>query len=409
MGVNFNLANFTYEAVNESGKKLKGMVKAQNKQLAITELRGRGITIRSIQEQRKTTMDLEIHIGRAVKLEDFVIFCRQFATLIRAGIQIDQAVSILEDQSTSKYLKAALGDISEQIRSGHPLSKGMGEHPKVFPDMFVNMMASGETGGNLDEVLERMAEHYEKEHKTVQKVKSAMTYPIVVLVIAIVVVIFLLLKIVPTFADMFLEQGSELPLITKFVMSSSDAIVHYWWMFLAGVIGIIVLYRSFASSEEGKYWIDTIKFKIPVFGIILKKAAVARMTRTMSSLFVSAVPVLQALDVTAKVVGNRVIAKVLRDAKDSLQQGKMLSEPIQKSGIFPKMVVQMLIIGEETGQVDNMLAKIADFFEADVDQSVDRLKAVIEPLMLLFISSIVGVIVAAIMSPMFKMYDNFLG
>ena len=161
-------------------------------------------------------------------------------------------------------------------------------------------------------------------------------------------------------------------------------------------------------GEEGKFWIDTIKFKIPVFGIILKKAAVARMARTMSSLFVSAVPVLQALDVTEKVVGNRVISKVLREAKDSLQQGKMLSEPIQKSGIFPKMVVQMLIIGEETGQVDNMLSKIADFFEADVDQSVDRLKAVIEPLMLLFVSSIVGVIVAAIMSPMFKMYDNFL-
>ncbi|MGG1515072.1 type II secretion system F family protein [Paenibacillus oryzisoli] len=402
------MATFTYEAVNESGKKLKGNLKAQNKQTAITELRGRGMTIRSIQENKATAMDFEIHFGRAVKLEDFVIFCRQFATLIRSGIQIDQAVAILEDQTTSKYLKAALGDISEQIRSGHALSKGMGDHPKVFPDMFVNMIASGETGGNLDEVLDRMAEHYEKEHKTIQKVKSAMTYPIIVLIIAIGVVIFLLLKIVPTFADMFLEQGSQLPMITRFVMGSSDAIVKYWWMFLAGLIGLIVLYRSFAAGEEGKFIIDQLKFKIPIFGIILKKAAVARMARTMSSLFVSAVPVLQALDVTEKVVGNRVIAKVLREAKNSLQQGKMLSDPIQKSGIFPKMVVQMLIIGEETGQVDNMLAKIADFFEADVDQSVDRLKAVIEPLMLLFVSGIVGVIVAAIMSPMFKMYDNFL-
>lgn len=402
------MANFTYEAVNEQGKKFKGIVKAQNKQSAISELRGKGMTIRSIQENAKTSMDKEIHFGRAVKLEDFVIFCRQFATLIRAGIQIDQSVSILEDQSTAKHLKAALGDILEQIRSGHSLSKGMNDHPKVFPEMFINMIASGETGGNLDDVLDRMAEHYEKEHKTVQKVKSAMTYPIIVLFIAIGVVIFLLIKIVPTFADMFMEQGSELPWITKFVMSSSDAIVHYWWIFLAGLIGLIFLFRAVASSEEGKFMIDSVKFRLPVFGIILKKAAIARLTRTLSSLFVSAVPVLQAIDVTEKVVGNRVIAKVLRESKDNLQQGKMLSDGIAKSGVFPKMVVQMLIIGEETGQVDNMLAKIADFYEADVDQSVDRLKAVIEPLMLLFVSLIVGVIVAAIMSPMFKMYDNYL-
>jgi type IV pilus assembly protein PilC len=402
------VANFTYEAVNESGKKLKGMLKSQNKQMAITELRGRGMIIRSIQEKSATAMDKEIHIGRAVKLEDFVIFCRQFATLIRAGIQIDQAITILEDQSTAKYLKAALGDISEQIRSGHNLSKAMSDYPKVFQEMFVNMIASGETGGNLDDVLDRMADHYEKEHKTVQKVKSAMTYPIIVLIIAIGVVIFLLIKIVPTFADMFLEQGSELPMITKFVMSSSDAIVHYWWMFLIALVGLVFLFRTMAASNEGKYWIDMMKFRLPVFGIILKKAAVARLARTLSSLFVSAVPVLQALDVTEKVVGNRVVAKVLRESKDSLQQGKMLSEPFAKSGIFPKMVVQMLMIGEETGQVDNMLAKVADFYEADVDQSVDRLKAVIEPLMLLFVSGLVGVIVAAIMSPMFKMYDNFL-
>lgn len=402
------MANFAYEAVNESGKKLKGNLKAQNKQTAITELRGRGMIIRSIQEKSATAMDKEIHFGRAVKLEDFVIFCRQFATLIRAGIQIDQAITILEDQSTAKYLKIALGDISEQIRSGHNLSKAMGDHPKVFPEMFVNMIASGETGGNLDDVLDRMADHYEKEHKTVQKVKSAMTYPIIVLIIAVVVVIFLLIKIVPTFADMFLEQGSELPMITKFVMASSDAIVEYWWMFLAGLIGLGLLFRTLNAKEEGKYWIDSIKFRLPIFGIILKKAAVARLARTLSSLFVSAVPVLQALDVTEKVVGNRVVAKVLRESKTSLQQGKMLSEPFATSGIFPKMVVQMLMIGEETGQVDNMLAKIADFYEADVDQSVDRLKAVIEPLMLLFVSAIVGVIVAAIMSPMFKMYDNYL-
>jgi type IV pilus assembly protein PilC len=402
------VANFAYEAVSESGKKQKGVLRAQSKQAAISELRGKGLVIRSIQEKRATMMDREIHIGRAVKLEDFVLFCRQFATLIRSGIQIDQALSILEDQTSAKKLKAALGDVSDQVRSGHALSKSMGEHPRIFPEMFINMVASGEAGGNLDDVLERMADHYEKEHKTLQKVKSAMTYPIIVMIIAVIVVIFLLVKIVPTFADMFKEQGAELPWITRFVMGSSHAVASYWWLFLAGVFGLVFLYRVIMANERGRYWIDGIKFRLPIFGIILKKAAVARLARTMSSLFVSAVPVLQILDVTEKVVGNAVLAKVLRESKTSLQQGKLLSDPFSKSALFPKMVVQMLVVGEETGQVDKMLAKIADFYEADVDQSVDRLKAVVEPLMLLIVSTLVGIIVAAIMTPMFKMYDNFI-
>ncbi|WP_438448155.1 type II secretion system F family protein [Gorillibacterium sp. sgz5001074] len=403
------MPNYAYEAVNETGKKLKGVYNSASKSQAISELRAKGYMIRSISEKADTLMDKQISIGRAVKLEDFVIFCRQFATLIRSGIQIDQAVGILEDQTVSKSLKKALNDVHSQVLNGHQLSKAMGEHQRVFPDMFVNMVESAEAGGNMDEVLERMADHYEKEHKTIQKVKSAMTYPIIIIIIAIAVVIFLLIKIVPTFANMFQEQGAELPWITQFVMKASDIVTSYWWVFLLVVIGSGLAYKIvFSRDEQVQFLIDKAKFKIPVFGIVLKKAAIARLTRTMSSLFVSAVPVLQALEVTEKVVGNRVLAKVLRDARDSLSQGKPLSEPFTTSGHFPKLVLQMLYIGEETGQVDKMLMKIADFYEADVEQSVDRLKAVIEPLMLLMVSSVVGIIVAAIMSPMFKMYETFL-
>lgn len=402
------MPHFVYEAVNDSGKKVKGTVQALSKQSAIAELRNRNLIVRSVQETKFTLMDKEIQIGRAVKLVDFVIFCRQFATLIRAGIQIDKALSILEEQTTSKRLKAALGEVTEQIRAGHALSKAMGEHPRIFPEMFINMVASGETGGMLDEVLDRMADHYEKEHKTIQKVKSAMTYPMIVLALAICVVIFLLTKIVPTFAGMFEEQGAELPWITRFVMGASDMVAHYWWMCLLMLIGAGLLLRTVAAKEEGKYWLDSLKFRIPLFGIILKKAAIARLARTMSSLFISAVPVLQALDITGKVVGNLVLTKVLREAHSSLQQGKLLSESFVNSGLFPNMVVHMLIVGEETGQVDKMLAKVADFYETDVEQNVDRLKAVVEPLMLLVVSTVVGFIVAAMMTPMFKMYDNFL-
>ncbi len=402
------MPNFAYEAVNDSGKKVKGTVRALNKQSAIMELRNKGYMIRSVQERAATVMDAEISVGKAVKLQDFVIFCRQFATLIRSGIQIDQALGILEAQSASKRLKLAIGEVSDQIRNGHNLSKGMGDHPKIFPAMFVNMVASGETGGNLDEVLDRMADHYEKEHKTIQKVKSAMTYPIIVLIIAIAVVIFLLLKIVPTFTELFNDQGATLPWITRFVMGASNAVAHYWWMFLIVLTGAVLMVRSILSTEEGKLLRDKLKFRIPVFGAILKKSAVARMARTMSSLFMGAVPIIQILEVTEQVVGNRLLGAVLREARDSLQQGKLLSEPFTKSGLFPPMVTQMLIIGEETGQVDKMLSKVADFYETDVDQSVDRLKSVVEPLMLLIVGCIVGIIVAAIMSPMFKMYENML-
>ncbi|WP_136604239.1 type II secretion system F family protein [Paenibacillus dokdonensis] len=402
------MPSFYYEAADSQGKKIKGFYAASSKQAAINELKGKGFTLRSIVEKKQTALSTEISIGRAVKLQEFVIFCRQFATLIRSGIQVDQALSIMEDQTTDKKLKAAIIDVHDQIRNGHSLSKALAEHPKIFPDMFTNMVNSGESGGHLDDVLDRMADHYEKENKTIQKIKSAMTYPIILIFVAIGVVIFLLMSVVPTFASMFAEMGEELPLITRAVMSASDIILHYWWAVLIVVVGIIVGIRFYLSTDEGRYQYDKFKFQIPVFGPVFKKAAIARLTRTMSSLYTSGVAVLQTLDITSRVVGNKVISKVLLDSKQSLQEGKLLSEPFAKSGMFPPMVIQMVIVGEETGQLDSMMGKVADFFESDVDQSVDRLKAIVEPMMLLLVACLVGIIVAAIMSPMFKMYDNFL-
>lgn len=402
------MPNFYYEGVTEREKRIKGNHRSLSKQAAIQELRSKGYSIRSIDERPESFLTNEITIGRAVKLEDFVIFCRQFATLIRSGIQIDQSLSILEEQTAAKRLRSALYQVHDQIRSGHSLSKAMSDHPKIFPEMFINMVHSGESGGHLDDVLERMADHYEKENKTIQKIKSAMTYPIILIIVAIGVVIFLLTSIVPTFANLFSEQGQELPWITKFVMGCSDFIVDYRWIVLLGLLVGLLGFRLFIGTEDGRYKVDQLKFKFPVFGIVFKKAAIARLTRTMSSLYSSGVSVLHALDITAKVVGNRVLVRVLQESKHSLQQGKQLSEPFARSGLFPAMVIQMIIVGEETGQLDKMMGKIADFYENDVDQSVDRLKAVVEPVMLLIIACLVGIIVAAIMSPMFKMYDNFL-
>lgn len=402
------MPQFIYEAVTANGKKVKGIHRTVSKTAAIQELREKGLIIRSVQEKKAGLMDREITLGRPVKLEHFVLFCRQFATLIRSGIQIDQSLEIMEEQTTSKNLKAALGDVTEKVRNGLQLSRAMSDHPKIFPEMFINMVASGESGGNLDEVLMRMADHYEKEHATIQKVKSAMTYPIIVLVLAVCVVIFLLLKIVPTFANMFEEQGVELPFVTRAIMFASDFVVHFWWLMLLVVVGIVFGLRLLAGTEEGKLALDKFKFRMPVFGSVFLKAAVARMSRTLASLYNSGVPVLQSIDITAKVVGNRVLGQVLADSRSSLSEGKQLSEPFEQSGLFPKLVISMLRVGEETGQIDHMLLKVAEFYENDVDQTVDRLKAILEPLMLLVVAGVVGFIVLAVMTPMFTIYETFL-
>lgn len=399
---------FSYEAVNESGKRVKGMLQASNKQAAISELQNMKLLIRSVQEKNPGLLGKEIHIGNPVKLKDFVVFCRQFATLVRAGVQLDRALDILEDQTPGKAMKQAIRDVQSQVVSGSQLSVAMKRHPRIFPEMFVNMVMSGEAGGQLDEVLERMAMHYEKEHQTVQKVKSAMTYPAIVMVLAIGVVIFMLMKVVPTFASMFDDQGMELPLITKIVMGASDFVVAYWWVMLLGTIALILGFQVAFAGENGKLMLDKLKFRLPLFGVVLRKAAIARLARAMASLYTSGVPLIEALAVSGKVAGNRVVRLVLENARLSLSEGRQLSEPFRSSGLFPKMVTSMLVIGEETGQIDGMFSKIADFYEEDVDKTVDQLKASIEPLLLLFVSGIVGIIIAAMMTPMFKMYENFL-
>jgi type IV pilus assembly protein PilC len=402
------MPNYYYEAVSNSGKRLKGFHRSLSKQAAIQDLKSRGYAIRSIQEKAASVWSSELTIGRAVKLEHFVIFCRQLATLVRSGIQLDRSLEIMIEQTKAKKLRDGLAHVLEQIHSGNSLSKAMSEHPKIFPEMFVNMVESGETGGHLDDVLDWMAESYEKENETVQKVKSAMAYPVLLIITAIGVVIFLLIKIVPTFVSMFNDQGEQLPWITRLIVWASDWVMSSWWIVLIVLIILVLLSQVLVNNEQGKYYVDLLKFKIPIFGVVFKKAVIARMARTMSSLYANGVSVLQSLDITGRVVGNRVLSKVLLEARHSLQQGELLSTPFAISKLFPPMVIQMIIIGEETGQLDKMLGKVADFFEADVNHSVDRLKAVVEPLMLLLISVVIGIIVAAVISPMFTMYENYL-
>lgn len=403
------MPNYAYEAVNAAGRKVKGVIHSVSKQAAIRELRHMQLDVRSVQEREERFWDRDIPFGKRVGLKDFTVFCRQFAALLSSGVQIDKALEIMEEQTANKVLKVSLRDLLDQVSGGMPLSAAMRRHPRIFPDLFVNMLMSGEAGGRLDETLERLAGHYEKEHKTVQKVKSAMVYPVIVLLFSVAVVVFLLTSIVPTFVSMFESQGQELPAVTRLIMRASGFLAEWGWLIGIGIAAAVILFRVAAARDRGREMADRLKFRIPLFGAILRKAAIARLTRTLASLYSSGVPLLEALAVAGRVTGNRVLAGVLESARDSLAEGRQLSEPFLKSGEFPKMVTSMLVIGEETGQIDRMFGKIADFYENDVEQSVDRLKSLVEPLLLLLVSGIVGLIISAVMSPMFKMYENMLG
>ncbi len=397
---------YKYVGRTSRGTMKKGIVDATNKQMAITRLRSQGINPREIEES-KSVLHKELSFGGKVKNQDFVIYSRQFATLIRAGVSILESTKILAEQTSSKPLKKGLQAVEEDVRSGLSFSDAASKNPKVFPVLFVNMIRAGEATGNLDESLDRLAFSYEKQFKLKKKVQSTLAYPLILLFLTIVVSVFLMLTIVPQFVSMFDDLGADLPLITQVVMSLSESLQSSWYIFLLIILlfGIIVNYL-YKNNEKFNYGFHLILLKLPIFGKLLQKSAIARMTRTLSSLFSSAVPILHALSIVENVIGNPVVAKVVRESRTSLEQGSTLSAPLAKSWIFPPLVTQMTSIGESTGSLDYMLEKIADFYEDDVDRTVDTLKSMIEPLMIVFLAGVVGTIVMAIMVPMFSMYEQ---
>jgi type IV pilus assembly protein PilC len=400
------MAQFKYQGRDVHGRKQRGVITGVSKREAMLKLREKGIKVIEINEVPETLLNKEITFGKPVKLQDFAIYLRQFATLLKAGVSVVDSTRILANQTESKALKKALADVEEELRAGNPLSAATAKHKRIFPPMFVNMIKAGEAGGNMDETLERLADHFEKVYRTRQKVVSALTYPFVVGIVAIIVVIFLLVAVVPTFVEMFADFGAELPAITKFVLNASKFMQVYWLLIVLGLILLYVLFVLLKKQKESKYYIDYIMLRMPIFGKMLQKAALARMTRTLSSLFSSSVPILQALAIVENVVDNEVIAKVLRQSRDSLERGQSLTGPMKKHWAFPPLVTQMIAIGEETGALDAMLAKVADFYEAEVEAATDRLKSLIEPVMIVFLASIVGTIVTAILVPMFEIFNQ---
>ncbi|MDR6882286.1 type II secretion system F family protein [Bacillus sp. 3255] len=401
------MSEFLYEVRSSGGKQLKGKISASDKSTAVEELRRKGYVVLSLKEEQFKALKTEIYIGNPVKTIHFIVYCRQFATLIRAGVNIVEATTILAAQTESKPLRKALVQVASSISKGVSFSSSISEHKKIFPSMFVNMVRAGEETGDLEGTLERLAKFFEKEHVTREKIKSALTYPFVVGLLAVAAVVYLLKSVVPQFVQMFDSMHAELPLVTKFVLALSNSIQNQWYYWLISITGITVIYQVVKRFDQGAYFIDYCKLKVPIFGKLKLKGSVAQMTRTLSSLYSSSVPILQSLGIVEEIVGNKVIGRFIKSSAESLRQGKPLSEPLKQAWVFPPLVTQMIAIGEETGSLDQMLEKIADFYEMDVENTVDRLKSLIEPLLLVFLAGVVGTIVAAIMLPMFTMYSNF--
>nr|WP_263325553.1 type II secretion system F family protein [Neobacillus sp. Marseille-Q6967] len=399
------MARFKYSGRDRRGKK-DGTITAASRREAMLKLKEQGIRVIEMTEMPETMLSKELTIGNPVKLQHFVIYLRQFATLIKAGVTVVEATGILAAQTESKPLKKALLAVEQELREGNPYSDSVAKHKKIFNSMFINMVKAGEVAGNMDETLEKLADDFEKQHDTVAKVKSALTYPAVIGVLALGAVIFLLVGVVPTFVTMFEDMGAELPKITQFVLNASEFMQSFWWIVFLLLLAIVTLIVYMKKNKKTKYYLDYFLLRMPIFGTMLQKAALARMMRTLSSLFSSSVPILQAMTIVEKVVENEVIAKVIRQSRDSLEKGRSMTEPMMDHWAFPPLVTQMITIGEGTGALDSMLSKIAEFYEKEVDQGTDRLKSLIEPIMIVFLAGVVGVIVLSIMMPMFSMFDQ---
>ena len=392
-----------------SGKTVRGTIEsgeitATTREEVISLLRKRNITATVVTEKTKKGILDKFTFGGKVKDRDIVIFTRQFATMIDAGLPLVQALDILSSQVENKTLGKALSQVKVDVESGATYADALKKHPRIFSELYVNMVAAGEAGGILDTILNRLAAYIEKAMKLKKKVKSALVYPAVVTSIAVLVIAVIMIFVVPTFSKMFAQLGGTLPLPTRMIINMSNFIAGIGGLLVAGaIVAFVVFLVQFRRTEKGKYITDRILLKLPIFGVLLNKVAVAKFTRTLGTLVSSGVPILDGLDITAKTSGNKVIEYAITDVRKGVVGGKTLAEPITKAQVFPPMVTHMIAVGESTGALDAMLAKIADFYDDEVDATVSNLTAMMEPMLMVFLGGTVGFIVVAMYLPIFKL------
>jgi type IV pilus assembly protein PilC len=400
------MSTFVFKAMDLTGSKATGEVDADSKQVVADQLKARGLIVLDI-SAKHASKEISLDFMKRIKPAELTIMTRQLATMISSGMTILRSLYVLEAQTENKMLADVIAEVRKDVEAGLPLSGALERHPKAFSPLFVAMTRAGETGGVLEASLLRVADQLEKEDSLRRQIKSAMVYPGVIMTFALIVLLALVTFLVPVFVGVFDQFGGELPMITKFTVALSDAIKGQWWAFIIATVGTVYAFRKFKRSEWGRPKWDTFRLRVPMkIGDIVQKVALARWSRTLSALTAAGVPLLAALDITAKTAGNHVVEKAMGEVIESVKRGGTIAEPLRHAAVFPGMVAQMVAVGEETGALDTMLSKIADFYEDQVDASVKSLTSILEPIMLVVVGGIVGFIVISMYLPLFKVYDQ---
>jgi type IV pilus assembly protein PilC len=394
---------YAWKGKNRMGEVQEGVLVSNSRDGAAATLKRNGIEIMNV---RLMAAQGGRSLGK-VPPKDLAIFTRQFSVMIDAGLPLVQCLEILGAQQTHKGFQRIIEAVREDVEKGATLQTALSKHPKAFNDLFVNMVGAGESGGILDVILQRLSGYIEKSVKLTGKVKSAMTYPVAVISIAVIVVVVIMVKVIPIFSAMYAGLGSKLPYPTIVCIAISDAIINYWWLLILGTVMVVVGTRQYYKTPPGHLQIDTLLLHLPVLGDVLRKVAVARFCRTLGTLISSGVPILEGMDITARTAGNLVIQNAILKSKDAVEQGRNISTPLAETKVFPPMVVQMVGVGEATGALDAMLAKVADFYEDEVDNAVSSLTSLMEPIMIAILGGIVGFIVVAMYMPIFGLAAAF--
>lgn len=399
---------FTYKVKDTTGKIHDGEMEATTSGAVAKALRDKGFVPISVEEKTSSALQKEIHIPGftdRIKFKDVAVFSRQFATMINSGLSLLRSLNILAAQTDSKALAKIIGEVKLKVETGASLSEAMAEHPKAFSTLYVSMVKAGEVGGLLDETLLRLADTIEAQVALRQKIKSAMMYPTAVLGLVVLIVTAMLMFIVPLFEDLYADLGGELPAPTKVLLLISAIITTYWWAVVIVTGGGIFAFKRWIATEDGRATFDKIKLKLPIFGTLIHKTAIARFSHTMAALTRTGVPILQAMDIVAETAGNAVVAAAVKDVQASIKEGESLAGPLASHDVFPPMVVQMMAVGEETGALDTMLEKVGEFYDKEVEAMVEGLTSLIEPLLIVVLGATVGGMLIALYLPMFNVIN----
>ena len=399
------MATWGYVAIDKTGKEIKGSKEADNQEIIRRELKNQGLIVLEITQQNALTKDISLDFSSGPTPRDLAVFCRQFSSITRAGVTIIETLSMLADQTENQKMQKALYEVKADVEKGESFADALSKHKKVFPELLIQMARAGEASGSLDIYMERMAIQFEKTAKTQALVKKAMIYPIVVALVAVAVIVVMLVFVIPRYMDMFEELGTELPAITLAVVAMSNFIKNFWYIIIPVIIGIVVAVKSYAATSSGKHLFGKIQLKIPAIRNLVVKSACSQMARTLSTLLAAGVPLVEAVDIVAETMSNIWFKEALKEATEQLIIGVPLSQPLQTSGLFPPMVYHMIHIGEEAGSTEEMLNKLADYYEEEVEMAVQSLMAAMEPMIIVVLACIVGVLIAAVMAPMVEMYS----